>query len=557
MLASDLITNVLNRLAEDPVSPIFWSREELLVFLNDGNLELVLLSGYLNSERQQQLIGAKVQAVPPDAIALLGVQYCSMNIFSITSSCPTQQPELGTPYFYTFEAFGGIPPYTWSIVGGALPGGLTLNSDTGVLAGTPTESGTFSYTIQVRSSSGSGCSTMTLQMTCGFEIPSGITFFADIMYSDSSPREAASASRYFWILDGENQILYSSKRAHPNSGAFAIWTVVTIPSGQWLKLAGTANADSGFTGCFGADAKIMTKMLPLSGVDVTDYPWTSYDIPDIMHGGVPLIETQDTVFWTPGNPPLVPVTAIDTSNVINSGLSSVPATGATFDVWGDYTNTPPAGTWNKLWGKISNTQGNRKNALIVGTGTTFYRFYDQSYGDTAWTSCACPSGAWVDITTGPSDDYAFCVGVGADAACANTTYPFAALTTFGMPTGWTGITPRVVFDPNMYNVDTGGGNDGTYIIVGGEISGVSVVVCVPIRNSGATLLTPIVSTLPTVPADVKWRAIATNQVYEGVLIVGDSVTDGIIILSNPETTNAGTPATYDDWAVKTLAEAPF
>lgn len=80
MLASTIISNVLLRLEELPASPIFWSRAELLVLLNDGNLELVLSSGYLNSERVQQLIGAKVQAVPMDAIALLGVQYAGVQV---------------------------------------------------------------------------------------------------------------------------------------------------------------------------------------------------------------------------------------------------------------------------------------------------------------------------------------------------------------------------------------------------------------------------------------------------------------------------------------------
>ncbi len=78
--AATIITNVLDRLEESGSNPIFWSREELLVLLNDGNLELVLGSGYLNSERNQQLIGAKVQAIPPDAIALLGVQYGGVQI---------------------------------------------------------------------------------------------------------------------------------------------------------------------------------------------------------------------------------------------------------------------------------------------------------------------------------------------------------------------------------------------------------------------------------------------------------------------------------------------
>lgn len=45
-------------------------------------------------------------------------------------------------------ATGGVAPYAWSVSSGALPGGLTIGAD-GSVAGNPTSSGTFSFTIQV------------------------------------------------------------------------------------------------------------------------------------------------------------------------------------------------------------------------------------------------------------------------------------------------------------------------------------------------------------------------------------------------------------------------
>jgi large repetitive protein len=48
----------------------------------------------------------------------------------------------------TLSATGGLAPYTWSIPVGALPGGLTLSSD-GVVSGTPTANGYFSFAVQV------------------------------------------------------------------------------------------------------------------------------------------------------------------------------------------------------------------------------------------------------------------------------------------------------------------------------------------------------------------------------------------------------------------------
>jgi sugar lactone lactonase YvrE len=52
---------------------------------------------------------------------------------------------VGTAYSATLTASGGTSPYTYAISAGALPGGITLTG--GVLAGTPTASGTFSFTV--------------------------------------------------------------------------------------------------------------------------------------------------------------------------------------------------------------------------------------------------------------------------------------------------------------------------------------------------------------------------------------------------------------------------
>jgi hypothetical protein len=57
-----------------------------------------------------------------------------------------------TPYSVSLAAIGGVSPYTWSIVSGSLPSGLSLNSATGVISGTPTNTGTSTFTTQVQDS---------------------------------------------------------------------------------------------------------------------------------------------------------------------------------------------------------------------------------------------------------------------------------------------------------------------------------------------------------------------------------------------------------------------
>lgn len=52
----------------------------------------------------------------------------------------------------TLGASCGTPPYTWSITAGSLPTGLTLNSSTGAITGTPTATGTSNFTVRVSDS---------------------------------------------------------------------------------------------------------------------------------------------------------------------------------------------------------------------------------------------------------------------------------------------------------------------------------------------------------------------------------------------------------------------
>jgi hypothetical protein len=56
--------------------------------------------------------------------------------------------EVGVPYSSNLIAAGGTPPYSWTLVGGSLPAGLTLSRG-GAIAGTPTGPASASFTVQV------------------------------------------------------------------------------------------------------------------------------------------------------------------------------------------------------------------------------------------------------------------------------------------------------------------------------------------------------------------------------------------------------------------------
>src|SRR5205085_348094 len=60
----------------------------------------------------------------------------------------------GSAYSQTLGASGGTPPYSWALSSGVLPDGLNL-SLTGTISGTPLNSGTFGFSVQVTDSAGS------------------------------------------------------------------------------------------------------------------------------------------------------------------------------------------------------------------------------------------------------------------------------------------------------------------------------------------------------------------------------------------------------------------
>jgi len=64
----------------------------------------------------------------------------SVAINPLTALWPDPLPNatVGSPYSYQLTVSGGVPPYTFAITSGVLPAGLSLNTSTGIVSGTPT-----------------------------------------------------------------------------------------------------------------------------------------------------------------------------------------------------------------------------------------------------------------------------------------------------------------------------------------------------------------------------------------------------------------------------------
>jgi hypothetical protein len=80
-------------------------------------------------------------------------------------------------YSATLKGSGGTLPYSWSMISGSLPPGLTLATN-GVITGTPTALGTFSFTVQVRDA-GNPVQTATKSLTLTIVSVLGMTIWSD------------------------------------------------------------------------------------------------------------------------------------------------------------------------------------------------------------------------------------------------------------------------------------------------------------------------------------------------------------------------------------------
>ena len=136
--AEDLYTATISSSAAEPItwSIISGSLPPGLMF-SDG-----VIAGY-------PIIGGTytftIKAVGADG-AIAQKTY-SIRVLEIT---PDTLPDgdTSTPYAQALSTVGEQGTIVWSLVGGALPDGLALNPNTGVISGTPTLAGTYDFTIQ-------------------------------------------------------------------------------------------------------------------------------------------------------------------------------------------------------------------------------------------------------------------------------------------------------------------------------------------------------------------------------------------------------------------------
>ncbi len=145
----------------------------------------------------------------------------------------TTAATVGSAFTQTFSATGGTSPYVWAVSSGALLAGLSLNTSTGVVSGTPTSGAAASFTLRATDALGcTGTRPYTLTPAC---LP--------ITVSPASAIQGLAGASY-------TQTLTASGGLSP----YSAWTVTsgTLPAGLTLNsstgvISGTPTTATGPT----------------------------------------------------------------------------------------------------------------------------------------------------------------------------------------------------------------------------------------------------------------------------------------------------------------------
>jgi len=147
--------------------------------------------------------GAFTATVTDSAGGFIKQTFALTIVFVITTPSPLPTGEVNVKYSQTLAAAGGASPYTWSVIGSTtLTPGLTL-AGSGLLSGTPSTAGSYSFTVQATDGNNVTVSTalsVTIASPVGISTPSALG--GGSVNSSYSQTLAASAGvgPYAWTV---------------------------------------------------------------------------------------------------------------------------------------------------------------------------------------------------------------------------------------------------------------------------------------------------------------------------------------------------------------------
>jgi len=163
---------------------------------------------------------------------------------ALTADTPATALPINASYSYTFTATGNPSP-TFAVASGSLPTGLTLSS-AGVLSGTPTAAGTYTFTVSASNGIGSPAVSPTItitvygstDMSAGITGPASVTAGATDVYTVTAynlgPDTAGQITATFALPPGATFV--SAENGGTYANGVVTWTVASIASGSHANL---------------------------------------------------------------------------------------------------------------------------------------------------------------------------------------------------------------------------------------------------------------------------------------------------------------------------------
>ena len=151
----------------------------------------------------------------------------------VTTSFPNGPVQVS--YTASLQASGGTAPYSWSVLSGQLPTGLSLSPSTGTISGMPTVAGSFSFTIQVKDSAAATTSAaFSINITTPQPPPTSTAPFGHVLLvalENANYTDVIGSSSMPYLNGLANQYGLATQYyadTHPSIGNYLMWTTGQI-----------------------------------------------------------------------------------------------------------------------------------------------------------------------------------------------------------------------------------------------------------------------------------------------------------------------------------------
>jgi hypothetical protein len=265
----------------------------------------------------------------------------------VVSSAATANGTVGTAFNYSITASNTPTSYGAS----NLPGGLTVNTSTGVISGTPTTAGTSTITISATNAGGTGTTTLSLTVS-----PAGIA----PSISSATTATGTAGSSFSYTITGSNTP--TSYGASNLPAGLTVNTATGVISGI-PTTSGTYTATISATNATGTGSATLSITVNSASTTETPYGGTAATIPGT-------IQAENYDLGGPG-------VAYNDADVVNSGGQYRPNDQVDIE-----TTSDTGGGYNVGWTNAGEWMNYTVNITTTGVYTLQARLASASAGNT-------------------------------------------------------------------------------------------------------------------------------------------------------------------------------